>query len=74
MAIASAGVYAIYGGEVNQDGSIDASDMADTDNDIALFAFGYNATDASGDGATDASDISIIDNNQQLFLFFARPY
>ena len=63
-----------YGGDVNQDGMVDASDMADVDNDNAGFAFGYNDTDISGDGATDASDISIVDNNQALFLFYARPY
>jgi hypothetical protein len=59
---------------VNQDGTVDASDMAEVDNDNAIFAFGYNTTDANGDGATDASDISIVDNNQALFLFYARPY
>ena len=74
MAAVAGGKFAFYGGDVNQDGTVDASDMADVDNDNAVFAFGYNVTDASGDGATDASDISIIDNNQALFLFFARPY
>lgn len=68
------GVYALYSGDINQDGTVDATDMAIVDNDNASFAFGYNASDATGDGATDASDIAIIDNNQQLFLFYARPY
>lgn len=67
------GVFAFYGGDVNQDGTIDASDMADVDNDNSLFAFGYNITDCTGDGATDASDIAIVDNNQNLFLFYAQP-
>ena len=74
MATMAGGVYAFYGGDVNQDGTVDASDMAEVDNDNAIFAFGYNKTDANGDGATDASDISIVDNNQALFLFYARPY
>ena len=74
MANVGVGKYAIYGGDVNRDGAIDASDMADVDNDNAVFAFGYNDTDVNGDGATDASDISIVDNNQALFLFYARPY
>ncbi len=74
MASMGGNVYAMYGADVNQDGAVDASDMSDIDNDNAIFAFGYNPTDASGDGATDASDISIADNNQQLFLFYARPY
>lgn len=74
MTLVDAGKYALYGGDVNQDGTVDASDMADVDNDISLFAFGYHITDVNGDGATDASDISVIDNNQALFLFYARPY
>lgn len=74
MASMAGSKFAIYGGDVNKDGTVDASDMADVDNDNAAFAFGYNDTDVSGDGATDASDISIVDNNQALFLFYARPY
>ena len=74
MASVAGGKFAFYGGDVNQDGTVDASDMAEVDNDNAIFAFGYNKTDINGDGATDASDISIVDNNQALFLFYARPY
>lgn len=74
MASMGGDVYAIYSGDVNQDGGIDASDLGDVDNDNSVFAFGYNATDVNGDGGTDASDLAIIDNNSQLFLFYARPY
>ena len=74
MASLGGSIFAMYGADVNQDGTVDASDMSDVDNDNAIFAFGYNITDASGDGATDASDISVVDNNQKLFLFYARPY
>lgn len=74
MASVAGGKFAFYGGDVNQDGTVDASDMADVDNDNAAFAYGYNATDATGDGPTDASDIAIVDNNGALFLFYARPY
>ncbi len=74
MAIKAASIYAFYGGDVNQDGTVDASDMGDVDNDNSIFAFGYNDSDVSGDGATDATDLSIVDNNSQLFLFYSRPY
>ncbi len=74
MAAMAGNKFAFFGGDVNQDGTVDASDMAEVDNDNAVFAFGYNVTDVSGDGTSDASDISIIDNNQALFLFYARPY
>jgi hypothetical protein len=68
------GVFALYSGDVNQDYTIDGSDLADIDNDNSIFAFGYNPTDCSGDGATDGTDLAIVDNNQVLFLFYARPY
>jgi hypothetical protein len=46
MASVAGGKFAFYGGDVNQDGTVDASDMAEVDNDNAIFAFGYNTTDA----------------------------
>jgi hypothetical protein len=67
------GVYAMYSGDVNQDGTIDLSDLTLTQNDVSNFAFGYNSSDCSGDGGTDLSDLIIIQNNATLFLFKATP-
>jgi hypothetical protein len=69
----SSGVYAMYSGDVNQDGTIDLSDLTLTQNDVSNFAFGYNSSDCSGDGGTDLSDLIIIQNNATLFLFKATP-
>jgi hypothetical protein len=68
------GVYAIYSGDINQDGGVDISDMQLTENDVSNFAFGYNASDCQGDGGTDISDMQIIENNGGFFIFYARPY
>jgi len=68
------GVYALYSGDVNQDGSIDLLDLINADVDASQFAFGYNATDCTGDGSSDLLDIIQIENNAGLFLFYARPY
>jgi hypothetical protein len=68
------GVYALYGGDVNQDGTVDGFDLQATENDASEFAFGYNATDCTGDGASDGFDMQLIENNSALFLFMARPY
>ena len=68
------GVYAIYGGDVNQDGTIDGFDIQQAANDASEFAYGYNVTDCNGDGASDGYDIMLLDNNSSLFLFYARPY
>ena len=67
------GKFAIYGGDINQDGTADATDLQITENDAYNFAFGYNESDCSGDGASDASDMQIIENNANLFLFKSRP-
>ncbi len=70
----SDGKYALYGGDVNQDGTVDGGDMNEVDNNSSIAAFGYDNSDANGDGATDGLDMNIIDNNTQLGLFFARPF
>ncbi len=55
--------YAIYSGDVNQDGTIDASDLSDADNDSYNSVSGYVRTDVTGDDFVDAGDVSIVDNN-----------
>ncbi|MBK7445963.1 MAG: FG-GAP repeat protein [Ignavibacteria bacterium] len=55
--------FAIFSGDVNQDGTIDASDLSDTDNDAFNSVSGYVSTDVTGDDFVDAADVSIVDNN-----------
>ncbi len=55
--------YAIYGGDVNQDGTIDASDVSNVDNDAYSSLSGYVQSDLTGDNFVDAADVSIVDNN-----------
>jgi hypothetical protein len=68
------GVFALYSGDVNQDGTIDSQDMTIAENDASSFLFGYNASDCNGDGSSDSGDMTLIENNAGLFLFYARPY
>lgn len=65
--------YAIYGGDVTQDGSVDTGDMTPVDNDAAAFVAGYVVTDVNGDGSVDTADITIIDNNSAAFVTSATP-
>ena len=67
-------MFGFYGGDVNQDGTVDGSDMNDVDNNTTLGAFGYDSSDVNGDGATDGLDMNVVDNNTQAGLFYARPY
>ncbi|MBK9404611.1 MAG: hypothetical protein IPN57_08775 [Ignavibacteria bacterium] len=55
--------FAFFSGDVNQDGTIDASDLSDTDNDAFNSVSGYVSTDVTGDDFVDAADVSIVDNN-----------
>jgi len=67
------GVYAIYSGDVNQDGGMDLFDLQITENDASQSAFGYYNSDCNGDGSSDLFDLQIIENNVGLFIFYARP-
>lgn len=67
------GVFAIYSGDVNQDGTIDISDQADLGNDLLNFAFGYVLTDLNGDSVVDISDQAILDNNLVNFVSVISP-
>ncbi|MBK6773941.1 MAG: choice-of-anchor B family protein [Ignavibacteria bacterium] len=55
--------FAAYSGDVDQDGSVDASDVSSIDNDAYNSVTGYVNTDLTGDKFVDAIDVSIVDNN-----------
>ena len=65
--------FAFYGGDTNQDGTVDASDLSEIDNDAIYFITGYVETDLTGDGFVDGSDFAIADNNAAGFVSVARP-
>ena len=67
-------VYAFYGGDVNQDYTIDGGDANDIEIGANNFDFGYNAADANGDGETGGQDANIVEINANLFLYYARPF
>jgi len=67
------GCYAIYGGDVNQDGTVDTGDMNSVDNDMINYVAGYVATDANGDGMVDTADMTIVDNNSAAFVQSITP-
>ncbi|MFH1121739.1 MAG: BACON domain-containing carbohydrate-binding protein [Bacteroidota bacterium] len=67
------GYYVIYGGDVNQDGTIDTGDGTPIDNDQFMFVSGYVVTDVNGDGTVDTGDGTIVDNNQFFFVGTILP-
>jgi uncharacterized protein (DUF2141 family) len=66
-------VFAIFSGDVNQDGSVDTADMTPVDNDAGNYALGYLPTDANGDGTVDTSDMTIVDNNAAGYVVAQHP-
>ena len=65
--------YAMYSGDVNQDGVVDGSDGLLIDNDAANFSTGYLVTDLNGDEVIDGSDAVIADNNAANFITAITP-
>lgn len=65
--------FAIYSGDVNQDGLIDISDMQIIDNGVYNFHSGYCNEDINGDGFIDVSDISIAEKNCVNFVEEITP-
>lgn len=51
--VLKSGVYCVYSGDVNQDGTVDGTDTQLIDNDSYNFNSGYLATDVNGDNFTD---------------------
>ncbi|MEZ5047640.1 MAG: hypothetical protein R2831_11690 [Chitinophagaceae bacterium] len=64
----SSNVWALYSGDLNQDGIIDIFDYLDWDVDNKNFAAGYYASDINGDGSVDIFDFLIWDPNNQNFI------
>jgi hypothetical protein len=67
------GKYVIHGGDVNQDGVIDAADMVAVDNDAANFLSGYLASDVNGDGFINEADYVIVNTNASFFIGKITP-
>ena len=67
------GIYAVYGGDVNQDGAVDLLDMVPVDNGSYDYLFGYLDSDVNGDGAIDILDLVIIDNNNYNYIGSYHP-
>ncbi|MGB3018383.1 MAG: hypothetical protein WBC65_11295, partial [Ignavibacteria bacterium] len=65
--------FAIYSGDVNQDGTVDATDVSTIDNDASNFVSGYVVTDLTGDDFVDGTDFSIADNNAANFVSAITP-
>lgn len=67
------GIFAIYSGDINQDGVITNDDMVSLDNDNSNFVNGYVTTDVNGDGVVSNDDMVMVDNNNNNFVGLIQP-
>jgi hypothetical protein len=67
------GIFAIYSGDLNQDGFIDLLDQIQEDNDLFDGISGYHVTDLNGDGFIDLLDQIILDNNLSIGIGAVSP-
>lgn len=67
-------IWAIYGGDVNQDGYVDPLDLSMVDQDSFNYLSGrYVPTDVNGDGYVDPLDLSITDQNSFNYVGVQKP-
>ena len=67
------GRWALFAGDVNQDGVIQNSDMDLISHKAASFSGSNPLTDLNGDGITDALDVILVDNNAAAFVSIKTP-
>ncbi len=68
------GVWALFSGDINQDGYVDGFDYPFYDADVQNNVGGvYVATDLNGDGYVDSFDDPLIDANSQSNVTISRP-
>ncbi|MDZ4712425.1 MAG: hypothetical protein SGI89_08880 [bacterium] len=65
--------FAIYGGDQDQNGSVDITDVITIFNDGNNFVTGYVPSDTNGDYAVDAVDMLIAYNNSNAFVTAITP-
>jgi hypothetical protein len=65
--------FAIYSGDVNQDGVVNLTDLVSINNDANIFLTGYVLTDVNGDNIVNLADMVIDYNNSTNFVTVKKP-
>jgi hypothetical protein len=69
----ASGIYAIYSGDMNQDGTINEADLPIFTTANTTAAHGYIVSDLNGDGSVDLLDYPIYKNNAAASVNEVRP-
>lgn len=67
------GEYCIYGGDVDQNGSVNLTDLLEIYNNSSGFSYGYDVTDVTGNNITNLEDVILSYNNSSAFVTKFRP-
>lgn len=67
------GSFAIYSGDVDQDGVVDHSDLTDIENNSQLSTYGYYPFDITGDNKCESTDYSLVENNYNSGIMVKKP-
>ena len=67
------GQWAIWGGDVNQDGIVDSGDMNPVENESMAVTMAYVPEDVNGDGIVDSGDMNIVENNSMAVIQVITP-
>lgn len=67
------GKFAMYSGDVNQDGIIDSGDLSMMQTGLQSFLFGYYPHDLTGDAHVESADYSVVENNASGFITILKP-
>jgi hypothetical protein len=65
--------FGVFSGDVNQDRTVDATDVSTVDNDANNYVSGYVITDLTGDNFVDGTDFAIADNNAANYVSAITP-
>jgi hypothetical protein len=68
------GVYLIYTGDINQDGSVDFNDYPNLDVASSGGVLGYDPNDLNGDASVDFNDYPLIDVNSSNGIISSLPF
>lgn len=66
-------VFTAFNGDVNQDETIDAADLASTENAVGDGLSGYTSNDVTGDDFVDSGDLALVENNVGLSITTVYP-
>lgn len=65
--------FALYSGDVDQNGLIDLDDVVFVNNDVSLFKSGYINSDLNGNKLVELSDLIYAFNNANEFIQKVTP-